>query len=319
MSASLTVDAATQAAARETRPSFLGLLGGELFKVSRLRTIWVLTLLLVGIIAAPYLFYLATPSLKDSIISTPLAALTVATQRDLAILRVFSGMYLLIVTAYVVGLEYQQGTIRIVLARGVGRLQLLGAKVVALAGIGLAVLVVGILLNTLLTGGLLLVLTGNLNAFQSLTAEYWTDSWYYVLTVAASMGVTMLVALASTVIGRTLAFGLGVGLSFFPADNIGTVMMNLVYRFTHNDFWLKITAYLLGPNLNAMPTVIVPAKVVTVQTPHGLMHVTQQAATIGLQPFTTVDGTHTLVVTLVYALIFAVVAVFLTWRRDVLE
>ncbi|GAC1447073.1 MAG: hypothetical protein PVSMB4_01310 [Ktedonobacterales bacterium] len=319
MSASLIVDAGTRGAAPETRPSFLGLLGGELFKVSRLRTIWVLTLLLVGIIAAPYLFYLATPSLKDSIISTPLAALTVATQRDLAVLRVFSGMYLLIVTAYVVGLEYQQGTIRIVLARGVGRLQLLGAKVVALAAIGLTVLVVGILLNGLLTGGLLLVLTGNLNAFQSLTAEYWTDSWYYVLTVAVSMGVTMLVALASTVIGRNLAFGLGVGLSFFPADNIGTVMMNLVYRFTQNDFWLKITAYFLGPNLNAMPTVIVPAKVVTVQTPGGIEHVTQQAATVGFQPFTSIDGTHTLMVALVYALIFAAVAVVLTWRRDVLE
>lgn len=319
MSASLTIGADARVAAPEARPRFLGLLGGELFKVSRLRTVWVLTSLLVGINAAPYLLYLATPAVKNSIAANPLGTLMVAAQRDLAILRVFSGMYLLIVTAYVVGLEYQQGTIRILLARGVGRLQLLGAKALALVTIALGVLVGGILLNAVLTCGLLLALTGNLNALQSITPEYWRDTWYYLLTVAASMGVTLLLAIAATVVGRTLAFGLGVGLSWFPADNIGILMMLLVYRFTHNDFWLKITGYFLGPNLNAMPALVIPVRVVTVQTPKGLVHVTQQAATVGFQPLSTVDGTHTLVVALVYALIFAAVAVFLTWRRDVLE
>jgi ABC-2 type transport system permease protein len=319
MSASLTVDAGARVAAHETRPSFLGLLGGELFKVSRLRTIWVLTLLLVGIIAAPYLFYLATPGVKNGLLSAPLRTLLVATQRDLAVLRVFSGIYLLIVTAYVVGLEYQQGTIRIILARGVGRLQLLGAKVLALVAIALGVLVGGILLNAVLMCGLLLALVGNLNALQSVTPEFWTDTWLYVLTVAISMGVTLLLSLAASVIGRTLASGLGIGLSWFPADNIGAVMMTLVYRFTNNDFWLKITGYFLGPNLNAMPALVIPARVVTVQTPGGIEHVSQQAATVGFQPYTSIDGTHTLMVALVYALIFAAVAVVLTWRRDVLE
>ncbi len=69
------------------------------------------------------------------------------------------------------------------------------------------------------------------------------------------------------------------------------------------DFWLNITGYLLGPTLNKMPAVV---------TPTG-------ALTIGIQPFVTVTGTQTLIVALVYSIVFAVIAVVLTWRRDVKE
>ena len=74
---------------------------------------------------------------------------------------------------------------------------------------------------------------------------------------------------------------------------------------THSDFWKNISAYLLGPNFNVMPTVLIPAQF--------------KANSIGIPPLVDVDGTHTLLVTLGYAIIFAVVAVVLTWRRDVKE
>ncbi|MFL5657524.1 MAG: hypothetical protein ACJ8CB_25495 [Ktedonobacteraceae bacterium] len=120
------------------------------------------------------------------------------------------------------------------------------------------------------------------------------------------MGVTILLATALSVVGRSLSFGLSASLAWFPADNVGSlIFLMLAFRITHSDFWRNVSAYLLGPNLNVMPAVLLPAQL--------------KANSIGITPLVDVDGTHTLLVTLVYALIFAVVAVVLTWRRDVKE
>ncbi|HCI81997.1 MAG TPA: hypothetical protein DHW02_20165 [Ktedonobacter sp.] len=79
--------------------------------------------------------------------------------------------------------------------------------------------------------------------------------------------------------------------------------MYLADRLTHNDFWLNVSAYLLGPNVNQMPVALVGTK----------------ALGIGITPLVQVDAPHTMYVTLMYALIFAVVAIALMWRRDVRE
>ncbi|GAC1613857.1 MAG: hypothetical protein NVS4B7_05560 [Ktedonobacteraceae bacterium] len=284
-------------------PSFLGMLRGELFKISRQWTTWIMTVMLIGIIALPYIITLTVPNAKDAINSTPLQFLTIRTQSNLAVLRAFSGFFLIILTARVIGLEYQLGTIRVILARGVGRLQLLLVKLITIVLVALVILVAGLLLNLALLYSLVFLLAGNVNAFNALTAAFWSDTWFYILTVMISMGVTILLTTAVTVLGRSLAFGLSVGLSWFAADNLGTVFMLLANRLTHNDFWLNVTAYFLGPNLNQMPTALI----------------SKQTFSIGAPPLVDVDGPHTLLVALVYALIFAVVAVVLTWRRDVKE
>ena len=112
-------------------------------------------------------------------------------------------------------------------------------------------------------------------------------------------------ASAVSVLGRSLTFGLSLALAWFAVDNIGTIFLYLGYRLTHSDFWLNVTAYLLGPILNVMPKALITSKT--------------EISTIGAQPYVTVDGAHTLWVTLVYAVIFALVAIVLTWRRDVKE
>ncbi len=38
-----------------------------------------------------------------------------------------------------------------------------------------------------------------------------------------------------------------------------------------------------------------------------------------MTPNVTVDGTHTLLVALVYSLVFLVLSLYLTWKRDVKE
>src|SRR2546429_1109115 len=82
----------------------------------------------------------------------------VRAQSGLAILRAFGGIFLIILTARVIGLEYQLGTIRILLARGVGRLQLLLVKLLTIVLVALLILVVGLLLNVALMYGLVLIL-----------------------------------------------------------------------------------------------------------------------------------------------------------------
>src|SRR5206468_10638113 len=175
-----------------SKPSFFGILGGELFKISRQWIVWVMLVLLAGVIALPYIITLTVPDVKDVINHTPLLFLTNRMTQNLAVLRVFIGIFLLVLTACVIGLEYQLGTIRVLLSRGVGRLQLLTAKLTAIVIIALVVLAVAILYNVLLMSGLLLIMVGNLNAYNAITADFWTQAQQYVLTVLTSMGVTIL-------------------------------------------------------------------------------------------------------------------------------
>lgn len=288
---------------RFPRPSFFGLIRGELFKIGRQWTTWIMLVLLMGIICLPYVLSLTRSDLKDTLNHDALIYLTSRSADYLGLLRAFSGIVLAIMMATVIGREYSLGTIRILLARGVGRVQLLMAKLTAVLIWAIILLAIGLILNALLMAALVLISTGNLNAFQSLTATYWHDNEIYLLTIGINVVVTILMAAALSVLGRSLAFGLSAALIFFPLDNILVEILNLVKRLTNNDFWAKVSAYLLGPNLNAMGGAV---------TNH-------PDWSLGAPPLVKVDGTHTLVVALVYAVIFAVVAIGLTWKRDVKE
>ena len=284
-------------------PSFLGLVRGEFFKISRQWAIWLMLVLLLGVIILPYLITFTIQNVKESIQHNPLYFLTIRMESNVSVLRVFIGIFLLVLAATVIGREYQLGTIRILLARGVGRLQLLAAKVLTVTLFGLAVLIVGLLLNIALMCIVLALVSGNLDAFKAINNTFWNDTWLYVLSTLISMGVTILLATALSVAGRSLAIALSASLVWFPIDNIGTEFLYLADRLTHNDFWLNISAYLLGPNLNQMPVALVGTK----------------ALGIGITPLVQVDAAHTLYVALVYAIIFAVVATVLMWKRDVRE
>lgn len=294
-------------------PSFLGIVRGEFFKIARLRIAWIMAGLIVCIICGTALLFLARPaSLKQD----PAIYLYVMTEVGLAVLRIFGGIALLILAAHVAGLEYQHGTIRILLGRGVGRLQLLGAKTLAIACVALAGLVVGLALEGMLGMLAVLLVTRSLHPLATLSAAYWTDAGFYLLATLISLGATLLLGVAVTVVGRSLAFGLGVGLSWFAADNIGTFVFALIYAFTGADFWRNITGFFLGPLLNYLPALLVPAQQVVLSGSHGPV---RAADTIGASPLAQVDTTQALLVIAGYCVVFVAVAVFLTRRRDVLE
>ncbi len=220
-------------------------------------------------------------------------------------MRIFGGFFILILTARTIGQEYQLGTIRIVLARGVGRVQLLLAKLAAIALWAIALMVIGLVLNTLWTLFQVQVVTGSLSAITSLSSTVWHDMGTYVLTILVSMGVTILMATSITVLFRSMAGGLSASIAWFPVDNIVGIVLVIAFELTKNDFWKNISAYLLGPNLNVMAGAVA--------------NIQRRAWAFGTGPLVTVDGTHTLVVSAVYAVIFAAVAIGLTWKRDVKE
>ncbi len=296
------------------KPSFFGTVRGEFFKISRQWTNWIMLVLLLGVIVLPFVIEMTAPNVKTNIQTNPLHFYYNLLSITLSILRVFTGIFLLILTARVVGLEYQLGTIRVLLSRGVGRLQLLFAKLLAVAVIALGLLVLGLLLDYLLTVILVAGVTGNLNAFSALNSAFWSDARIYVLSIMLNMGVTILLATAAAVVGRSVTFGLSAALVFFPIDNIATIVMTLAYRITQNDFWLSTTAYFLGPNLNTMAAALTGNRAESIGA-NPLYFVDQAGQAHGIQ----VDGTHTVVVALVYAAIFAITAIVLTWKRDVKE
>ncbi len=296
------------------KPSFFGTVRGEFFKMARQWTNWIMLVLLLGAIVLPFVIEMTAPHVKTNIQTNPLHFYYNLLSITLSILRVFTGIFLLILAARTIGLEYQLGTIRILLARGLGRLQLLFAKLLAVALIALGLLVFGLILNYLLTVILILGLTGNLDSFNALNSVFWSDARIYVLSIMLNMGVTILLATAAAVVGRSVTFGLSVALVFFPIDNIATLMMTLAYRITQNDFWLNTTAYFLGPNLNAMGSVLTSGRAESIgSTP--LYEVDPSGVAHGIQ----VDGAHTVIVAFIYAAIFAITAIVLTWKRDVKE
>lgn len=289
-----------------SRPSFFGIVHGELFKMAHRRSTWIPMILLFALLFAGNLIRLMNKSfLEATIARVPLAFLYAQMENGLATIRIFDGLYLLMFVAYVIGLEYQLGTIRILLARGVGKLMLLAAKVTSIVIVALLVLLVSILLTTLANIVILLSVAGSLQALNAINAQFWSDTGLYIVTILINTGVTILLATAVSVLGRSLTIGLSFSLAWFPADNLGAQFMYFGYALSHNDIWLKTTAYILGPNLNAMAAAVLPAKL-------GVYRV-------GITPLVKVDGAHTLWVALFYALIFAAVAMILTWKRDVLE
>ena len=289
---------------RWSRPSFLGAIGGELLKLRRQRA----TVAMLG--AAVLLFAVVIAALFSNDNQRQLL------HRDhvtffLNVLQVLmtlfesgAGVFLLLVSARLVGMEYSAGTIRVLLARGTGRLQLLAAKLAALMLAGLGLLAGFAILAAASISIVVRMWEGSLSPITSLPQVVWHDLGLCTLAALLSIGICILLGSTAAIAGRSMTFGIGVAMGFFPADNFGTIVMSLLAGLTHQTFWMNVTAYFLGPNLNVLPVLL--------QTDH---HARAAFAT----PLQKVDSTHALVVIGVYAAAFLIISTVLTRRRDVLE
>lgn len=298
---------------------FAGLLRAELFKLAHLRIAQVLAALYVLVIAGGQLLLASGPSVGSTIQADPVSAFHTALEGDLSIVRMLVGIVILILTAHVIGLEYSQGTVRVLFGRGVGRLQLLAAKLLALAIMTIVFIVVGILIEIAGTWLIISTNAGSTHPWNALNGEFWTDAGVYALCVLVSAGVTLFLGVAVSSVGRSLAFGLSVGLSWFAVDNLLIIPLTILARFTQSHFWLKVSGFLLGPLLNRLPDYLAPAWHDVIRGPHGAVNVAHMEQGFGMNPPTPVDARHALAVIGVYAAIFVALSVTLTRSRDVLE
>ena len=173
---SVTLTTAEQARLHRAKPSFIGLVGGEIFKSTRMLSTWLTFALMLCFVAAPniILLLIQVPFAENFKLGNNPKALDAfynLLETDFLMLRVFIGFFLIFLTANVIGREYQLGTIRILLARGVGRLQLLLAKVSAVVLIGLITFLIWLLVLSglmLLTPLVKVTLIGVPNAVASI-------------------------------------------------------------------------------------------------------------------------------------------------------
>jgi ABC-type transport system involved in multi-copper enzyme maturation permease subunit len=287
------------------RPRFFGTVRGEALKVSRQLSFWLMLAGAVVLLAVITLAVTSAQNIQDQLKTDPTAFAYGARDVFGTVFQIGSGIFLLIIGSRLFAMEYSSGTIRIIYARGTGRIRLLLAKMLILAIIG-AALLVGYLV---ISGAILVMLanawTGSTAPLQHLPSEFWKDLQMWVLVQGMSMGIAILMAAAAAGIGRALAFAMAASLAFFPVDNFSVILEALGSRITKQDHpWLNISQYQLGPNLNVVLNLIEPGH-----------HARGAFAT----PLLPVDATHALVVIGAFAVAFAAIAVVRTVRPDVLE
>jgi ABC-2 type transport system permease protein len=287
------------------RPRLLGTLRGEALKVSRQLSFWLMLAGAAVLLAVIVLGVTSSDSIRTQLTADPAGFFYSVRDVFGTIYQIGSGIFLLIVGSRLFAMEYSSGTIRIIYARGTGRLRLLLAKMITLAVIGVLLLAGYLLLTGTLIAILVNTWAGSLAPIQGLPSQFWQDMGWWVAVQGMSMGVAILMAAAAAGIGRSLAFAMAASLAFFPVDNFVTILLALGSRITRQDHpWLDISRYLLGPNLNVVLTLIEPG---------------HRARAAFATPLLPVDGTHALTVIGIFALAFAVIAVGRTVRPDVLE
>ena len=287
------------------RPSLSGAVRGEVLKLSRQLSFW-LTLLggavLLGVIV---LAISGGVNIKNLLLADPTAWAYDKLETFGTVFQIGSGISLLLFGARLIGMEYSSGTIRVVYARGVGRLSFLAAKMFTLAVVGLALLAGYVLVAGAIIALMISVLSGNLDAVHKISNEFWGDLGRWAIAQGISMGVAILLVAAVAALGRSLAFAIAAALSFYPVDNFLNILEILGIRATgHDQPWTAISQYQLGANLNVLLTQLEPG---------------HHARPAFASPLAPVDATHALAVIGAYALLFAVVAVVRTVRPDVLE
>ena len=301
------------------KATFPGILRSELYKALRLRAMPIGAVLVIIPSILTALFLLASNYVPTSLAAIPPTQkgaegyfIESLFEHTLELIRDFSGIFLLVLAVLVVGQEFQNGTIRVILARGVDRTQWLLAKVLTLCGIALGMIAVYLAVIFALTYVAIAHATGGTAIFQHLPQTFGYDMWMYVVSTLLNAAATIMMAVAATIIGRSPMFGIGVALIFFPAD---TILVTIFGAFSHvfnSDFWTSATGYLLGPSLNALPISLI---IGNHMTPDSALRV----AVDGTVPDVFYDGTHAVLVVLTYTVVFAAISIILLRRRDVQE
>ena len=281
------------------RPSFAGLVRSALRKIWYSRLTWIMLAICLAFTLIGFVLALQTTA---SVAGQPIPALErlyIIASTPWFVTRALGGIIQMVITAYLIGIEYQRGTVRIILARGVGRIQLLLSQLTAVLIVGLLLLCGWAIIDTL--GSFFIAQSAGV--LKAANAEFWREMGLYLLTILINMVITTLMAVAMAAIGRSLTFGMTAALSWFAADNTIAFTLQLLVASPHNNFFSKLTGYLLGPILNLLPQLI------------GLRQIPQQGNFASVSD----GGTQALLIILAYGVLFLVVSLLVTWKKDIKE
>jgi ABC-type transport system involved in multi-copper enzyme maturation permease subunit len=283
----------------------VGAVRGEGLKLSRQLSFWLSlggAFLLLGVIV---LAISGAQNLKPMLLSDPTQWAYDKLETFGMVFQIGSGIFLLIFGSRLIGMEYSSGTIRVLYARGVGRLQLLLAKFLALAIVAVGLLAGYLLIASAILGLMIVALSGSLDPIHHISNAFWSDFGRWLIVQGISMGLAILIAGAAAGIGRSLAFALAAALVYYPVDNFLNILEVLGIRATgHDQPWTAISQYQLATNLNVLLT---------------LMEPTHRSRPAFAAPLASVDLNHSLAVIAAFAVVFAVIAVARAVRPDVLE
>jgi ABC-2 type transport system permease protein len=287
---------------RQNGVSFPGMVRGELMKITWLRSTWIMLVVVISGTALLPLFNILAHNVHELLLLHPVQyAYNYEFSQNLLMYRALSGFFALLVAAFAVGLDYQQGTLRVILGRGAGRMRFLCSKIVALFLFAILVQLGGLVLNGMLLMAVVEVSTGNLAAVGVMISHCAGTFALYFLYLLFNMWVSILLATAVTVLGRSLTFGLSVALLWFPVDNFLALLTELFHSILPGNFVLHIGNVLLGPALNVLPSVAISSQI------PGQMFVPALPGSEG----------QTMLVILIYALVFLGSALALVRYRDV--
>lgn len=288
----------------QQRVHFFSMVRADVMKIMWLRSTWVMLVFLISGTAFVSLVNETGIYAHQLLQQDPVQYVyTYEFPENLLIFRVLSGFLVLMVTAFAIGLEYQQGTMRVILGRGVGRVRFLFSKISALFLFALLVTLCGALLNVCLLVVNVGDATGSFDAVGVILSHCLGLFGQYYLYLLFNMWISILLAMALTVLGRSLSFGLSAALLWFPVDNLlKNVLIGSLSPVLSVDLTDKLSNVFLGPELNALPKVAISTHIVSASL---------------ATPFN-IGGWPTLAIILVYALVFLGLSVLLMRRRDVL-
>src|SRR5437016_11215519 len=158
------------------RPSFVGAMRGEALKLSRQLSLWLTLAGGVVLLAVIVLAISGASNLKESLVANPTAWAYNMLEVFGTVFQIGSGIFLLIFGARLIAMEYSSGTIRILYARGTGRLRLLLAKLFTLAVVGVALFAGYLVVAGAIVLLIVAALSGSLDPVRQVTNEFVADS-----------------------------------------------------------------------------------------------------------------------------------------------
>ncbi|MGC1184220.1 MAG: ABC transporter permease subunit [Candidatus Dormiibacterota bacterium] len=241
--------------ARHSRtPNFGSSLHSELIRLRYQRPTWVLISFVFLLLGLVMFFFTADAKVGADLSVSPLRGIDQMLPALQFLFAAGAGVVLLTSGSRLVATEYTLGTIRVILGRGTSRYDLVLTKLVACLLLG-----AGLLLSyvVLCAGGLALVtlhLTGSVGALSRISPPGWHQLGSAVLSAALSVMSCSVVGVTIGAVTRSLTSGMVLSVLFFPLDNALALVMKALHHLDHLAVWRILSAFLLGPTLNSLPT-----------------------------------------------------------------